>query len=152
MLFHVALEGLLSGQLVAVQVEMGQGSGSELAQLGRDSARELIVLQVEIEATVSESLSSLRFFELPGPSSAASPSAGGEPAPSPARRARIRSCTSAERNTEPYSDHPRAASDALSAWDAISAQRAWCTAVAEGLLPPVVGKRAERASMAACGV
>jgi hypothetical protein len=35
-LFHVALEGLLAGQLVAVQVETGQGS--ELAQLGRGAA------------------------------------------------------------------------------------------------------------------
>ena len=31
MLFHAALEGLLAGQLVVKQVEMGQGS--ELAQL-----------------------------------------------------------------------------------------------------------------------
>ena len=44
-LFHVALEGLLAGQLVAVQGDTGQGS--ELAQLGRDTARELIVIQVE---------------------------------------------------------------------------------------------------------
>ena len=35
-LLHVALEGLLAGQLVAVQVEVGQGS--ELAQLCRDAA------------------------------------------------------------------------------------------------------------------
>jgi hypothetical protein len=35
-LFHVALEGLLAGQLVAVQVEMGQST--ELAELRRDSA------------------------------------------------------------------------------------------------------------------
>ena len=92
----------------------------------------------EISVAVSGFDSSLRFFELPGPPSAASPSAGGEPAPSPARRARIRSCTSAERNTEPYSDHPRAASDAPAAWDATSAQRAWWTAVEEGLLPLVL--------------
>jgi hypothetical protein len=35
-LFHVALEGLLTGQLVAVQEEMGQGS--ELPERGRDAA------------------------------------------------------------------------------------------------------------------
>jgi hypothetical protein len=35
-LFHVALEGLLAGQLVAAQGELRQGS--ELPQLGRDTA------------------------------------------------------------------------------------------------------------------
>ena len=35
-LFHVALEGLLAGQLVAVQGELRQSS--ELAQLGRNTA------------------------------------------------------------------------------------------------------------------
>ena len=35
-LFHEALEGLLVGQLVVLQVKMSQGS--ELAQLGRDAA------------------------------------------------------------------------------------------------------------------
>jgi hypothetical protein len=35
-LFHVALEGLLAGQLVAAQGELRQGS--ELPQLGRNSA------------------------------------------------------------------------------------------------------------------
>ena len=35
-LFHVALEGLLAGKLVVLQVKMSQGT--ELAQLGRDAA------------------------------------------------------------------------------------------------------------------
>ena len=99
----------------------------------------------EISAMALLPLSSLRFFELPWPPSAAPPSAGGETAASPARRAWMRSCTSAERNTDPYSDHPWAASDAISTSAATRAQRPRCTAVAEGPLPRCRSLHAERA-------
>ena len=45
-LFHVALEGLLAGQLVAAQGELRQGS--ELPQHGRDAAREPIDVKTEV--------------------------------------------------------------------------------------------------------